>query len=151
MFQNYVSRSEECPLDPESAMDTSNSPPRSESMQGCEFVLKQSSSLGGNNQRLRLRFSLESGHGVVVAIKKTPLLNMSSGSEICSKFSERRTMSFGGRYTKKYLREFEKLHETSGKHVELGKCKELFSTDESIDDTGVEEAHPDLSTGVLCV
>ena len=60
-------------------------------------------------------------------------------------------MSFGGRYTKRYLRKLEELNETSRKQDELDKCKELSSTNESIDDTDVEEAQPDMTTGVLCV
>ena len=43
------------------------------------------------------------------------------------------------------------MNETSRKQVELGKGKELNSTDESIDDTDVEEAQLDSTTGVLCV
>ena len=81
VFKNYVSRSEKCPLVAESSMDTSNFPSSSESMQGCEYVLKQSSSLECSNQRLRLRLRIEACHGVVLAIKKTHLLKMSSGRE----------------------------------------------------------------------
>ena len=43
------------------------------------------------------------------------------------------------------------LNESSRKQVELGKGKELFSTDESIDNTDVEEAQRDLTTGVFCL
>ena len=98
VFKNYVSRSEKRLLVPESAIDTSNFPLRSgRSMQGCEYVLKQSSSLGCSNQRLRLRLRRsKAGHGVVLAITKTPLLKKSSGREGCLKFSKRRSGSFGG-------------------------------------------------------
>ena len=78
-FKNYVSRSEKCQLVQESAMDTSNFPSSSESMQGCQCGFEQSSSLECSNQRLRLRLRLGAGHGVVLAIKKTHLLKMSSG------------------------------------------------------------------------
>ena len=37
------------------------------------------------------------------------------------------------------------------KQAELGKGKELSSTDESIDDTDVKEAQQDLITCLLCV
>ena len=37
------------------------------------------------------------------------------------------------------------------KQAELGKGKELSSTDEPINDTNVEEAQPDLITCKLCV
>ena len=150
-FKNYVSRSEKCSLVAESSVDTSNFPSSSESMQGCEYVLKQSSSLECSNQRLRLRLRIEAGHGVVLAIKKAPLLKMSSGKETCLTFGKRRNVSSGGRYTKRYLRKFEKLNETSRKQVELGKGNELSSTDESIGNTDVEEAQPDLPTDALCV
>ena len=60
-------------------MNTSNI--SSGGMQGCECGLKQSSSLRVSNQRPRLELSHEVGHGVVLAIKKTPLLKMSSGTE----------------------------------------------------------------------
>ena len=50
VFKNYVSRSDECPFVTESAMDTSDVPPRSQRMQGCECGLKSSSSMGGSNQ-----------------------------------------------------------------------------------------------------
>ena len=132
-------------------MDTTNFHSSSESMQGCECGFEQSSSLECSNQRLRLRLRIEVGHGVVSAIKKTHLLKMSSGKETCLKFSKRRSVSFGGRYTKKYLRKFEKLNEKSRKKVELGKGKEISSTDESIGNTDVEEAEPDLTTNALCV
>ena len=151
VFKNYVSRSEKCPLVAESSMDTSNFPSSGESMQGCEYVLKQSRSLECSNQRLRLRLRIEAGHGVILAIKETPLLKMSSGTETCLTFGKRRSVSFGGRYTKRYLRKFEKLNETSRKQVELGKGNELSSADESIDATYVEEAQPDLPTDALCV
>ena len=88
---------------------------------------------------------------MVLAIKKTHLLKMSSGKETCLKFSKRRSVSFGGRYTKRYLRKFVKLNERSRKQVELGKGKEISSTDESIGNTDVEEAQPDLTTDALCV
>ena len=120
-------------------------------MQGCEYVLKQSSSLECSNQRLRLRLRIEAGHGVVLATKKTHLLKMSSGRETCLTFGKRRSVSFGGRYTKRYLRKFEKLNERSRKQVELGKGNEFSSADESIDATYVEEAQPDLPTDALCV
>ena len=152
VFKNYVSRSEKGPLVKESSMDTSNFPSSSGgSMQGCEYVLKHSSSLECSNQRLRLRLRVEEGHGVVLAIKKTHLLKMSSGRETCLTFGKRRSVSFGGRYTKRYLRKFEKLNETSRKQVELGKGKEISSTDEPIGNTDVEEAQSDLPTDVLCV
>ena len=152
VFKNYVSRSEKCPLVAESAMDTSNVPLRSgESLQRCEYVLTQSSSLECSNQRLRLRLRIEAGRGVVLAIKKTHLLKMSSGTETCLTFGKRRRVSFGGKYTKRYLRKFEKLNERSRKQVELGKGKEISSTDESIGNTDVEEAQPDLTTDALCV
>ena len=60
-------------------------------------------------------------------------------------------MNFGGMYTKRYLRKFVKLNGTSRKQFQLGKSKELSNTEESIDDTDVEEAQPDLATGVFCV
>ena len=120
-------------------------------MQGCEYVLKQSSSLDCSNQRLRLRLRIEAGHGVVLAIKKTHLLKMSSGKETCLKFSKRRSVSFGGRYTKRYLRKFVKLNERSRKQVELGKGKEISSTEESVNNTDVEEAQLGLTTNALCV
>ena len=82
-------------------MKTSKFHPRSESMQGCDCGLKQPSSLGGSNQRLQLRLRLEVGRRVVLAIKKTPLLKMSSRKELCLKFSKGRSVSFGGIYTKK--------------------------------------------------
>ena len=104
-----------------------------------------------SNQRLRLRLRIEAGHGVVLAIKKTPLLKMSSGKETCLKFSKRRSVSFGGKYTKRYLRKFVKMNERSGKQAELGKGKEISSTDESVKNTDVEEAQPDLTTNALCV
>ena len=151
VFKNYVSRSEKCQLAQESAMDTSNFPSSSESMQGCECGFEQSSSLECSNQRLRLRLRIEAGHGVVLANKKPHLLKMSSRRETCLKFSKWRSVSFGGRYTKRYLRKFEKLNETSRKQVELGKGNELSSADESIDATHVEEAQPDLPTVALCV
>ena len=66
-------------------------------------------------------------------------------------FGKRRSVSYGGRYTKKYLRKFEKLNERSRKQVELGKGNELSSTDESIGNTDVVEAQPDLPTDALCV
>ena len=81
-------------------------------MQGCEYRLKQSNSLGGSNQRLRLRLRLEAAHEVVLETQKTPLLKMSSGRGRCLKLSKRRCVSFGGRYTKRYLRKFERLNET---------------------------------------
>ena len=59
-------------------------------------------------------------------------------------------MRFGGKYTKRYLRKFEKF-EPSRQQVELGKGKEFSRTDESIDGRDVEEVQPDLTTGVLCV
>ena len=93
----------------------------------------------------------EVGDGVVVAIKKTPLLNMSSGRKLCLEFSKRRSVSFNGRCTKRYLRKFEELNETSRKRVELGRGKELSSTDEPIENADVEEAQPGMTTGVLCV
>ena len=151
VFKNYVSSSEEGPLVKESSMDTSNFPSSSESMQGCEYVLKQSSSLECSNQRLRLRLRIEAGHGVVLAIKETPLLKMSSGKETCLRFSKWRSVSFGGRYTKRCLRTFVKLNERSRNQVELGKGKEISSADESIDATYVEEAQPYLTTNALCV
>ena len=101
-----------------------------------------------SNQRLRLRLRIEAGHGVVLAIKKTPLLKMSSGKETCLKFSKRQSLSFGGRYTK---RKFKKLNETVREQVELGKGKEISSTDESVNNTDIEEAQPDLTTNALCV
>ena len=52
-------------------------------------------------------------------------------------------MSFCGRYTKRYLRKFEKLNETSRKQVEVGKGTKDSSTDESVEDTDVEEAQPE--------
>ena len=110
VFKNYVSRSVKCQLVQESSMDTSNFPSSSEIMQGCEYVLKQSSSLECSNRRLRLILRIEAGHGVVLAIKETPLLKMSSGKETCLTFSKRRSVSFGGGYTKRYLRRFEKLN-----------------------------------------
>ena len=149
--KNYISRSENCPIVPEIAMDTSNVPPPNESRQGCEYGLKTSSSLRGSNQSLWLRWRLEVGHGIALAIKKTPLLKFSSGREGCLKFTKRRCVSFGGRYTRRYLRKLEKLNETSGKQVELGKGNELCSTDKSIDATDVGEAQPNLTTSVLCV
>ena len=106
-------------------MDTSNFPSSSERMHGCECGFEQSSSLECGNQRLRLRLRIEASHGVVLAIKETPLLKMSSGKETCLKFSKRRSVSFGGRYTKRYLRKIEKLNERSRKQVELGKGKEI--------------------------
>ena len=151
VFKNYVSRSEKCPLVAESSMVTSNFPSSSESMQGCEYVLKQSSSLECSNQRLRLILRIEAGHGVILAIKETPLLKMSSGKETSLTFGKRRSVSFGGRYTKRYLRKFEKLNGTSRKQVELGKGNEISSTGESIGNTDVEEAQPDLTTNALCV
>ena len=132
-------------------MDTSNFPRRIESMQGCECGLKQSRKLGGSNLRLQLKLTLEEGQGVVLAIEKTPPLKMSSGRKRCLKFSKRRIVSFGGRYTKRYLRKFKKLNKTSRKQLELGKGKEYTSTDKLIVDTEVKEAQPDLTTGVLCV
>ena len=75
------------------------------------------SNLGGSNQRLRLRLRLELGHGVNVAVKKTTLLKLFSGREKQLKFVKRRRLSFGGRYTKKYLRNFEKLNKTSREQV----------------------------------
>ena len=95
VFKNYNSRSGKSPLVPESAMDTSNFPPCSGSMQRCDCGLKQSSSLGGSNQRLRLRLRLEVSHRIVLAIQKTPLLKMSSGRERRLKFSKRRSAKFG--------------------------------------------------------
>ena len=132
-------------------METSNFPSSSESMQGCECGFEQSSSLECSNQRLRLRLRIEAGHGVVLAIKKTPLLKMSSGRETCLTFGKRRSVSFGGRYTKRYMRKFVKLNERSRKQVELGKGNEISSTDESINNTDVKEAQPDLTTNALCV
>ena len=105
MFENYVSRSEKGPLVPEYAMDTPNFLLHSGgSMQGSEYVRKQSSSLGCSNQRPWLRLRFEAGHGGVLAIKKTHLLKMSSGREICLNFGKRRSVSLGGWYTKRYLR-----------------------------------------------
>ena len=49
-FKIFGSRFEKCPLVPGSAMDTSNFPPLSESLQGCEWWLIQLSSLVGSNQ-----------------------------------------------------------------------------------------------------
>ena len=49
------------------------------------------------------------------------------------------------------MSEFEKLDERSRKQAELGKGKGISSTDESIDNTDVVEAQPDLTTGLLCV
>ena len=95
MLMKYFSRSEKCSLVPESLIDTSNFSLSSESMQGCECGLKQSSSLGGSYQRLRLRLRLEAAHGVVLAIQITPLLKMSSGRGRCLQFSKRRCVSFG--------------------------------------------------------
>ena len=60
-------------------------------------------------------------------------------------------MSVGGRCTNRYLRKSGELNETSRKRVELGRGKELSSTDESIDNADVDEAQPDMTTGVLCV
>ena len=117
-------------------MDTSNIPPRNERVQGYECMLKQPCSLGGNNQRLRLSLRLEVGHGVVLALDKIPV---------------RRSVSFGGIYTRSYWRKFEKLNETSREQVELGKGKELSSTDKSIDNRDVEETQPNMPTGVMCV
>ena len=131
VFKNYVSRTEKCQLVQEREMDTSNFPSSSESMQGCECGFEQSSILECSNQRLRLRLKIEAGHGVVLAIKKTPLLKMSSGKETCLKFSKRRSVSLGGRYTKRYLRKFVKLNERSRKQVELGKGKSLVLTNRS--------------------
>ena len=108
------------------------------------------SSLRGSNQRLWFRLSLEVDHGVVLAIRKIALLNICLGIKSCLKFRKRRSASFVGKYTKRYLRRFEKLNETSRTRVEIGKGKELSSTDETID-TDVEEAQPGLRTGVLCV
>ena len=107
--------------------------------------------MGGSKQRLRLTLGFEVDHRVILAIEKTPLLKMSSGRKRCLKFSKRRKGSFGGRCTKRYLRMFEKFDKTSKKQVELGTTKEISSTDESTDDTDLEEAQPDLTTGVLCV
>ena len=45
----------------------------------------------------------------------------------------------------------EKLIETIRKHLKLVKGNELSSTDETIDDTNVEESQPELTTGFLCV
>ena len=98
-----------------------------------------------------LRSRLQVGQGVVLAIGRNLLLKLSSGRKRRLKFNKRRNVSFVGRYTKRYLRKIEKLNETSRNHVELGKGKELSSTDESIDDTDVEEAQSDLTTGLLCV
>ena len=120
-------------------------------MQGCEYGFEISSSLECSNQRLRLKLRIEAGHWVVLAIKKTPLLKMSSGRETSLKFSKRRSVSFGWRYTKRYLRKFVKLSERSRKQVELGRGKETSSTDESVNNTDVEEAQPDLTTNALCV
>ena len=150
-FKNYVSRSEKCSLVAESSVDTSNFPSSSERMQGCEYVLKQSSSLECSNRRLRLILRIEVGHGVVLAIKETLLLKMCSGKETCLTFGKRRSLSFGGRYTRRYLRKFVKLNERSRKLVELGKGKGISSTDESINNTDVEEVQPDLPTNALCV
>ena len=72
---------------------------------------------------------------------------MSSGREICLKFSKWQSVSFGGRYTKRYLKKFEIMKETSRKQVELGKGKELSSTDEPIGDADVEESQPNMTTG----
>ena len=82
VFRNYVSRSEKCQLVPENAIDTSNFPSSIENMQGCESGFEQSSSLGCSNQRLRLNLRLKVGHGSFLAIKKTPLLKMSSGRKV---------------------------------------------------------------------
>ena len=54
-------------------------------------------------------------------------------------------------YTKSYLRNCENWKETIRKQVELGKGKEISSTDGSIEDKEVKEAQPNLTTGVLCV
>ena len=67
------------------------------------------------------------------------------------KFSKLRIGSFGGSFTKRYLRKYEKLNEIIRKQVELGRGKAFCSTDESTDDTDLEEAHTDLATGVFCV
>ena len=55
--------------------------------------------------------------GVVIAFKKTPLPKISSARERCLKFSKGGSVSFGGRYTKGYLRklgevEWNKQNET---------------------------------------
>ena len=76
---------------------------------------------------------------------------MSLVRESCLKFSKRRSVSFGGSFTNKYLWELEVLNETSKKWVELSRGMELSSTDESMDDADVEEAQPVLTNGVLCV
>ena len=70
VFKNYVSRSEKCPLDSESVMDTSNFPPRSESLQRSECELRQPISSGDSNRSFRLRLRIEAGHGVVLASEK---------------------------------------------------------------------------------
>ena len=95
VFKIYNSRSVKFPLVPESAMDTSNFPSPSGIMQGCDCGLQQSSCLGGSNQRLRLRLRLEVGHRIILAIRKTPLLKMSSGRERHLKSSKRRSTKFG--------------------------------------------------------
>ena len=151
VFNNYISRSEKCPFVPEKSMDTSNFPRRFESMQGCECGLKQSTKLGGRNMRLWLRVTLEVGQGVVFAIEKTPPLKLSSGRKRCLKFSKRRSVSFGGMYTKRYFRKFYKLNKASRKQVELDNGTEFSSTVKLMVDTKVKEAQPDLTTGVLCV
>ena len=74
---------------------------------------------------------------------------MSSGRERRLKFKKRRSVSFGGMYTKRYLTKFEKLYESNRKHIELSKDQELSSTGEAIIDKDLEEAQTDLTTSVL--
>ena len=47
--------------------------------------------------------------------------------------------------------EVKKLKGTNRNQVELGKSKEFSKTDELIDNTDVDDAQPDLTTGVFCV
>ena len=47
------------------------------------------------------------GSGVVLPIRKTPLLKLSFGRERRLKFSKMRRVSCGGSFTKRYLRKFE--------------------------------------------
>ena len=71
------------------------------------------SSLGGSNQRLWLTLRFELGHRLNVAIKETTLLKLSSGRKKFLRFIKRRSVSFGGRYTKRHLRNYEKWNETN--------------------------------------
>ena len=119
---------------------------------GIWICIKQSSSLGSSIQRLpRIRMRFVVGHGSVIAIRKSPLLKISSWREReMFDVQCRRSVSVGGRYTKRYLGKFEKFNKTSREQVELHKGQELSSTDELIENTDVEEAQPDWTTVVLC-